>query len=82
MIRRGKIGWASLFSLCGCLAGAAVYTLNRGVLMGSTVLWQSTRDVQAGMIHNSPLRKCRYLRLSGFAERAAEEQPCRFFASD
>jgi hypothetical protein len=84
--RRSKIGWASLLTLGGCLASAAQYTLNRGILTGSTLSWQSTHDLRAGKIHNAPLRKCRYLHLSGLAEREilgdAAQPPCEFFRSD
>jgi hypothetical protein len=61
--RVGNLGWAS-FGLC-CLAAAAVYALNNGILIGSRLEMQSRRDLQANKIINDRVMKCKFLYLSG-----------------
>ena len=76
--RVGSLCWAS-FGLC-CLAAAAVYALNNGILVGSRLEIQSRRDFQANKIVNDRVMKCRYLYLSGVVERetlgGVELAPC------
>jgi hypothetical protein len=78
--RVGSLCWAS-FGLC-CLAAAAVYALNNGILLGSRLEIQSRKDIQANKIINDRVMKCRYLYLSGVVERETlgdiELAPCAF----
>jgi hypothetical protein len=76
--RVGNLCWA-FFGLC-CLAAAAVYALNKGILIGSWLEMKTRRDIQANRIINDRVMKCRYLYLSGVLERETvrdiELAPC------
>jgi len=68
MSREAKRGLAffGVFSVA-----AAVYVLSDGVLVDARLEWISHKDFNADRIINEPVRVCRYLHLTGVAERRA-----------